>query len=228
MKKLIRGIHEFHKKIYSNNKNFYQGLANGQSPEVLFITCSDSRLNPNQLTQTDPGDLFILRNAGNIIPAYGSGSGAEAATIEFGILGLGIKHIIVCGHSHCGAMKGLMNPKITENLPAVRDWLQNAAHTKRVVEDNYPGFDEDYILNITIQENVLCQIENLKTHPAVASRLAQGTISIHAWVHKFETGEVFSYVPDEGQFLPLKQESHPLPHRKALNTETRSIQKTLN
>ena len=110
MQKLIHGLHHFQTALFGSQRELFERLAEGQSPEVLFITCSDSRINPNLLTQTEPGELFILRNAGNIVPPYGAVQGGEAATIEFAVAGLGVKDIIVCGHSHCGAMKGLLEP----------------------------------------------------------------------------------------------------------------------
>ena len=110
MQKLIQGLHRFQRDLFGSQRELFERLAQGQHPEVLFITCSDSRINPNLLTQTQPGELFILRNAGNIVPPYGAVQGGEAATIEFAVAGLGVKDIIVCGHSHCGAMKGLLAP----------------------------------------------------------------------------------------------------------------------
>ncbi len=178
-------------------------MAQGQNPDALFITCADSRINPNLITQTNPGDLFILRNAGNIIPPYGAANGGEGATIEFAVAALGVKDIIVCGHSHCGAMKGLLHPESLGELPSVAAWLGHAEATRRTVKENYSNLNEEQSLNVTTQENVLVQIENLRTHPAVAARLSRGNLNLHGWMYKIETGEVFSYRPDLGQFLPL-------------------------
>ncbi|MBU6454769.1 MAG: carbonic anhydrase [Cyanobacteria bacterium REEB67] len=203
MEKLITGLHHFQSHIFQSHKELFSRLALGQAPEALFITCSDSRINPNMITDTKPGDLFILRNAGNIIPAYNPLSGGEAGTIEFAVGGLGVKDIIVCGHSLCGAMSGLLNPDQVEHMPLVKAWLQQAEATRRVVRDNYSNLSDVELLSVAIQENVLAQIENLKTHPAVASRLSQGALTIHGWVYKIQTGEIFSYDPKNGQFCPL-------------------------
>ena len=108
MQKLIRGIHQFQRGAFRPLKGLFEQLAKGQRPETLFITCSDSRIDPSLLTQSQPGDLFILRNAGNIVPPVGPGGGGGAATIEFAVAALGVKDIIICGHSHCGAMRGLL------------------------------------------------------------------------------------------------------------------------
>ena len=206
MRKLIAGLHRFQSEIFLSHKELFERLSHGQNPDALFITCSDSRINPNFITQTNPGDLFILRNAGNIVPPHSAASGGEEATIEFAIAGLGIKDIIVCGHSHCGAMKALLCPEELRHMPAVTTWLSHAETTRRLVLENYADLDEEQQLNVAIQENVLGQLENLRTHPAVASRLSHGELNLHGWTYKIETGEVFAYQPEEGQFLPLIEE----------------------
>ena len=205
MQKLIDGLHQFQSTIFSTQRELFERLAGGQSPDALFITCSDSRINPNLITQTEPGDLFILRNAGNIIPPYGSSQGGEAATVEFAVAGLGVADIIICGHSHCGAMKGLLDESMTADLPAVRSWLGHAESTRRVMKENYEGLEGERLVSACVQENVLAQLENLRTHPSVSARLARGKIKLHGWVYKIETGEVFAFDPAQGQFLRMDQ-----------------------
>jgi carbonic anhydrase len=205
MQHLIKGIHKFENEVFDSKIELFKRLEKGQNPGVLFITCSDSRIDPSLITQTEPGDLFIIRNAGNIIPAYGNHVSGEMAAIEFALDGLGVKDIIVCGHSHCGAMKGLLKPQIVENLPAMRNWLLNAETTKRVVFDHYKHLEGDELLMATIEENVLMQIEHLKTHPAVATRIARNEIRLHAWVYKFETGKIFKYEQASGQYVQLTE-----------------------
>lgn len=219
MHKLIEGLHQFQSTVFGSQRELFERLAQGQSPETLFITCSDSRINPNLLTQTEPGELFILRNAGNIVPPYGAAQGGEAATIEFAVAGLGIKDIIICGHSHCGAMKGLLEPPPARDFPALTQWLFHAESTRRIVHDKYAGREAASLLNVTIQENVLAQMENLRTHPVVASGLAQGKLKLHGWVYKIETGEVFGYDPESGQFLPLGGQRTSVPERKRAAVE---------
>lgn len=205
MQKLVDGIHEFQRNYFSQDQKLFETLAEGQSPLALFITCSDSRINPNYLTQTRPGELFILRTAGNIVPSYGAIHGGEAATIEYAVSALNVKDIIVCGHSHCGAMAGLLNPQLVEKMPAVKAYLEHAESTRRIVSENYEHLtDPDKRLILTVEENVLVQIENLKTHPSVAAAISRGSLKLHAWVYKFETGDVFNFNPDEGQYLPLE------------------------
>lgn len=211
MQKLINGLHHFQTALFGSQRELFERLAQGQSPETLFITCSDSRINPNLLTQTDPGELFILRNAGNLVPPYGAGPGGEAATIEFAVAGLGVKDIIVCGHSHCGAMKGLLEPPPSRDFPALSQWLSHAESTRRVVRDKYGDREPAALLNVAIQENVLAQMENLRTHPVVASGLALDRLKLHGWVYKIETGEVFAYDPAVGQFLTVTGQRSRIP-----------------
>ena len=218
MQKLINGLHEFQNNVFTTQRELFERLAGGQTPDALFITCSDSRINPNLITQTAPGDLFILRNAGNIVPPYGASVGGEAATVEFAVAALGVKDIIVCGHSHCGAMKGLLDESLVAETPAVKSWLQHAEITKRVIRENYADLEEEAKMSVCVQENVLSQVENLKTHPSVAARLAAGRINLHAWVYKFETGQMFAYDPSQGQFVPFEQTS-----LEAVRSEGRNV-----
>lgn len=206
MEKLLAGVHHFQDEIFTDHKVLFEHLSSqGQRPETLFITCADSRINPNLLTQTDPGELFILRNAGNIVPPYTAAGGGEAATIEFAIATLNIRDIIICGHSHCGAMKGLLHPEgLEENLPAVASWLKNCESVRRILKENYPGeSDEKKLLNIATQENVLVQLEHLRTHPTVMARIQRKQLKVHGWIYKIETGDVFMYDRENGQFNRL-------------------------
>jgi carbonic anhydrase len=203
MQKLIEGLHRFQSEVFSPHRELFSQLAKGQSPEVMFITCSDSRVNPNLITQTRPGEMFILRNAGNIVPAYSQGSQGEAASIEFALVSLKVQHIVVCGHSGCGAMKGLLHPEALEPLPAMKEWLKHAEATRKIMRENYQHLHKDALLTATAEENVLVQLENLRTHPAVREHLERRAVTLHGWVYKLETGQVFSYEPASGQFLPL-------------------------
>jgi carbonic anhydrase len=210
MQKLVQGIHHFQANVFSSHRELFSRLADGQNPEALFITCSDSRINPNLLTQTDPGELFILRNAGNIVPPYGATNGGEGATIEFAVAGLGIRDIIICGHTDCGAMKGLLDPGKLKEMPLVAAWLTHAEATRRIMRDKYPHLSGAALATATVEENVLVQLENLRTYPAVASGLARGELTLHGWVYKIETGEVFAFDPRRTQFGPVT-EVGPLP-----------------
>ncbi|QDU98907.1 carbonic anhydrase [Lignipirellula cremea] len=214
MQKLVDGIHRFQREAFSQDQKLFETLAEGQNPLALFITCSDSRIDPNRLTQTRPGELFIQRTAGNIVPPYGSVFGGEACTIEYAVMALKIRDIIICGHSHCGAMGGLLNPEAIKEMPAVQAYLQHAEATRRIVNENYKHLtDPDKRLTLTVEENVLVQLENLRTHPSVAAAVGRGDLKLHGWVYKFETGDVFGFDPEENAFLPVKDVSSPLTER---------------
>jgi carbonic anhydrase len=139
------------------------------------------------------------------VPPHGAANGGEAATIEFAVAALGVKDIIICGHSHCGAIQGLLRPEIVAALPAVSSWLSHAETTRRIVRENYGHLDGEQLVTATVEENVLVQLENLRTLPAVASRLVRGDLHLHGWVYKIETGEVFAYDSTIGQFVPVAQ-----------------------
>ncbi len=206
MQKLVDGIHNFQNGIFGTQRKLFERLAKGQNPIALFITCSDSRINPNLITQTEPGDLFIMRNAGNIVPPYtGASTSGEAATIEFAVAVLGVKDVIICGHSHCGAMNAINHPERVTELPAMRNWLVHAESTRRIMHEKYPHLKDPELLTATVEENVLVQLENVRTHPAIAAGLASEQLNLHGWVYKIESGEVFSFDPAEGQYLPLSE-----------------------
>lgn len=222
MQKLVEGIHQFQQNIFRSQRKLFHNLVKGQQPLALFITCSDSRIDPSLLTQTDPGELFILRNAGNIVPPYGTIHGGEAATIEYAVSVLKVKDIIICGHSHCGAMNGLLHPESLTELTAVRNWLGHADATQRIIKENYTHITEPNArLTATVEENVLVQLEHLRTHPCVAASLGRGDVKLHGWVYKFESGQVFSFHPEEGQFLSLDEA--PLARRPRPTAEMPAI-----
>ncbi|MGJ3251722.1 MAG: carbonic anhydrase [Elainellaceae cyanobacterium] len=203
MKKLIKGLREFQTSYFSKYQDLFEQLAHGQEPRVLFITCSDSRVDPNLITQAQVGELFVIRNAGNIIPPFGAANGGEGAAVEYAIHALNIDQIIICGHSNCGGMKGLLKlDSLEEEMPLVYEWLKHAEATRRLVKENYSDRHGEDLLDITIAENVLTQVENLKTYPVIHSRLYQGKLSIHGWIYHIDTGEVFAYDPISHAYLP--------------------------
>jgi carbonic anhydrase len=207
MEKIVRGIHQFQSALFEEHRELFTQLSTGQQPDTLLITCSDSRIVPDLLTQTQPGELFVMRNAGNIIPPYGASTGGEGATIEFAIAALKVNHIVVMGHSHCGAMKGLLRPEDLASLPLVAGWLKHAEATASVVKECYPDLEGADLLNAAIKENVLVQLDNLRTYPAVAAKLAQGAITLHGWVYEIESGRIFAYDPAQARFVSLSSES---------------------
>jgi carbonic anhydrase len=204
VEKLIKGIHKFQCDVFAPNRAFFRKLVDGQRPQAVFVTCSDSRMVPDLICQTDPGDLFVVRNAGNIVPPHGAAvASGEAATIEYAVRALGVRHVVVCGHTRCGAMQAAMSPDATAGLPAVRAWLDHARAGAEIVCTCYPHLAPSARWGVMAQENVLVQLEHVKTHPAVAELLAAGEMKLHGWVYDMETGQVFAYDPASGQFAPL-------------------------
>ena len=202
MEKLVKGIAEFKKKDFEERKELFKLLSTGQSPEALFITCADSRIDPGMITQTEPGDLFICRNAGNIVPPHSMTTGGITASIEYAVEVLGVKDIIVCGHTDCGAMKGAMYPESVKTLPHVSNWLGHSAAALARVKARHSVLCSDHTLEM-IQENALLQVKHLETHPSVAAKLATGEITLHAWVYDIETGDVTCEDPGKGTFIPV-------------------------
>ena len=221
MEKLIQGIHRFQSDVFAVRQDFFRRLVDAQQPQALFITCSDSRMVPDLICQSDPGDLFVIRNAGNIIPAFNPAVAmGEAATIEYAIRALGIRDIIVCGHTRCGAMQAVLNPDAAADMPRVRQWLGSAEASAEIIRNCYQHLSPESRWNVLTQENVLVQLENLRTHPAVLTGLAGGDLRLHAWVYKMETGQVFTYDPEPGQFLPVvrhSEKSEPVTIPRAAN-----------
>jgi carbonic anhydrase len=210
MQRLVRGLHHFQQHVFRPQREFFEQLAKGQAPETLFITCSDSRINPNLITQTEPGELFIVRNAGNIVPPHSHDPGGEAATIEYAVEVLGVKDIIVCGHAECGAVKALLDPSGLEEMPIVRAWLDHAEATRRIARKSYAHLSGNDLLEVMVAENVLVQIDHLRTQPAVAAGIARGDLQLHAWVYAVRTGQVFAYDPGTGQYEPIEGKMVPV------------------
>jgi carbonic anhydrase len=203
MRRLIEGVREFQSQIFAAQRALFERLAALQTAEVLFITCFDSRIDPNLITQSLPGDLFVLRNAGNVVPPYSVASGGEAATIEMAVDGMGVRDIIVCGHSRCAAMMGLLDQNMVNGLPTVQRWLRNASAVKRVLEEKFAQETTAQRWERAIEINVLTQLDHLRTHPSVADAAARGQLNLHGWVYELETGEVRQYEPEAGRFLSL-------------------------
>jgi carbonic anhydrase len=219
MQKLVNGIHRFQSDIFRANTELFERLVGGQSPQALFIGCSDSRVIPNLITQTDPGDLFVLRNAGNLIPPHGAApDSGEAATIEYALSTLRIRDVVVCGHTRCGAMQALLHPELTERLPRMKHWLGHADATRAIILDRYRDLEGEDLWKATVEENVLVQLENLRTHPVVAAGLARGELKLHGWVYKIESGQVFTYDPGQGQFLPPSEHTAAIPPPGVMGT----------
>ena len=204
MKSLIDGIELFQHQVFPEYRELFQALAAQQSPEVLLVTCSDSRIDPSLVTQAKPGELFLVRNAGNIVPPYPAGGG-EGATIEYALRALGVRNIVVCGHTDCGAMRGLLHPETIGALPTLRHWLKTADAARTVLDELGPEAGESVRLRKLTEANVLLQMENLRTHPAVCEALERGDLHILGALYEIESGAFDLYCPRSGRFAPLRE-----------------------
>jgi len=205
---LKAGIRRFQTEVYPEQAETYRRAASEpQRPRALIVACADSRIDVESITQSGPGDLFVTRNIGNLIPAYGEMLGGVSAVIEYAVSALKVKHIVVCGHTDCGAMKALMHPEAIENMATVTSWMKNA-HAALSVANSLAEKDErpsDMMKRLT-QENVLLQIQHLRTHPSVAGAMAREELTISGWVYDIATGEV--RISDDGGrvFRPVMAE----------------------
>ncbi|CAI3927596.1 Carbonic anhydrase (CynT) (PDB:1EKJ) (PUBMED:22081392) [Commensalibacter communis] len=188
---ILHGVKRFKTEKFPERKELFSKLANGQEPKTLFITCADSRIHPELLTDQDPGNLFVLRNIGNIIPAYGNAMGGVTSAIEYAVCALKVSTIIVCGHSNCGAMDALIHPEKTDSMPAVKSWLKFAA-TAHAVTDALTATDvgPENIQTLT-EHNVLLQLQHLRTHPSIAAALARNEVALQGWYYDIPNGQVY-------------------------------------
>jgi carbonic anhydrase len=203
MQKLVKGIHSFRTGYFATHRQMFEQLATaGQKPETLFITCSDSRVVPNLITNAAPGELFIIRNVGNVVPRKDL-PGGTAAAIQYAIAVLNVENIIICGHTQCGAMQAILNPERMENLEYVKRWLAQTDRVRKVIEERYSHLGAEARVTAAVQENVLTQLENLREYSFIAERLEAGSLRISGWVFDLAKGEIFDYDPANGEFLPL-------------------------
>jgi carbonic anhydrase len=205
MEKILQGVGRFQREVFPSQAPLFEKLIDRQSPEYLFITCADSRVVQNLITNTEPGDLFVCRNVGNMVPSYGEASGGVTATIEYAVAVLNVKHIIVCGHSDCGAMKGVLHPEKVAHLPGVRNWLGYGDVARHIVKENYPDLPDEDILPVLTQQNVVAQLTNLRTHPCVAARVANGSLSLHGWVYHIHSGHVDAWDSGLRRFVSIDE-----------------------
>jgi carbonic anhydrase len=209
MRKIIEGIRRFRRETYPQLKPRYDQLVtSGQKPKTLMIGCSDSRVAFETLTGCGPGELFIVRNAGNIVPHYGTYVGGVTASIEFAVTQLPIEHIIVCGHTHCGAIRALLNPETIKDAPAVRDWVNFSSEAADRVKRVDKSSPERHV-RAAIAENVILQMENLRTFPCLEEKLAREQVRLHGWVYEIENGDVVEYDEATKRWLSLTEPEGP-------------------
>jgi carbonic anhydrase len=211
MQQLIEGVHKFRDGEFGNYRKLFRKLSqDGQNPHTLFITCSDSRVLAELITHSKPGDLFVVKNIGNIVPPS-SASGdtnSTAAAIEFAVEILRVDDIVICGHSQCGAIDALLGKApVGDSAPHLRDWLKLASPVLEVLKKDYAHLHDDVARSTAAsEENVLFGLDNLHSYPCVQDRLADGSLSLHGWFFKIATAELFAYDPETRQFAPLVPE----------------------
>ncbi|WP_303674323.1 carbonic anhydrase [Vampirovibrio chlorellavorus] len=201
MKRLAKGTLVFKDKVFNPNKAFFQPLSQEQHPVALMFTCCDSRVEPAIITQSPPGTLFMVKNPGNLVPEYQAGaSTSEAAAIEFALTVLDVHHIIVCGHTDCAALKALFNLEGMPGESAIHQWLAPHAKVLDALEERQ---DLEAALNELIRRNIIQQLQNLRSYPEVASRLAKGQLHLYGWKYRLETGETMLIDPFSCKPEPL-------------------------
>lgn len=206
MDNVLERAARFKGTVFPEQSALYRRLASdGQNPKALMISCADSRVVPEIITQASPGDLFVCRNAGNIVPPFAQANGGVSSAVEYAVVALGVRDIVVCGHSDCGAMKAFRNPPALEAMPNVAAWLRHSHAAHSVVCSAYHGLDDVAAARATAMENVVVQINHLRTHPSVASALARGELTLHGWFFDIETGDILALDGGSGRFVLVDQ-----------------------
>jgi carbonic anhydrase len=200
MNKLLEGLDTFQRSVYPRYERTFRDLAARQQPLALFITCSDSRIDPSLLLQCEPGDIFVSRNPGNFIPPYETDRSGVGAAVEYAIEVLDIRHVVVCGHSDCGALKGALNPETVAHCPAIGRWLRNAEAARRIALDHRDRASDIEILRLATHENVIAQLTNLATYPCIAAGLARGAMNLYGWYYDMPEGRVHCFDPATRRF----------------------------
>ena len=211
LEQLKAGVRRFQKEVYPERAEiFAQAASEPQRPHTLFITCADSRIDPVEITSAGTGDVFVTRNIGNMVPAYGEMLGSTSAVIEFAVTALGVGHVVVCGHSDCGAMKALLDPESVKKMPTVKNWLRNAHAALTAADalyerDQREGSQRTLLQELT-EQNVLLQMSHLKTHPSVAGAIAKGDLNVSGWIYEIGSGEVRIARDGQRTFTPVQPE----------------------
>lgn len=207
LKKLKDGIVRFQTSVYPAQAEMYQeAVSRPQQPAALIVTCADSRIDPELITQSGPGEIFVTRNIGNLVPAYGEMLGGVSAVIEYAVSALKVKHVAICGHSDCGAMKALLDPSSLDTMSTVKSWMRNAEAALSVANSlKEEGEEEKRTLARLTEENVLLQLQHLRTHPSVAGAIARNELSLSGWVYDIGTGQVRISENGERKFVQVAE-----------------------
>ena len=224
MDQLLKGVSRFRDAVYPEHRNRLETLGrDGQSPPTLMISCSDSRVVPELITQSQPGELFVIRNAGNIVPPWQRVNGGVTSTIEYAVVGLGVTDIVVCGHADCGAMKAHFAPEgALDSMPSVKEWIGHSTAAHSVVEACCGSADEGEKIERLVEENVVLQLTHLRSHPCVATALAKGELRLHGWVFDISTGEIRALDGETGAFRVIDSAGSAVPIAD-LGGQTRAV-----
>ena len=209
--RLKEGVRRFQTEVYPQQAEiFAQAVSEGQRPHTLFITCADSRIDPVAITSSGPGEVFVTRNIGNMVPAYGEMLGGVSAVIEFAVSSLKVGHVVICGHTHCGAMQALLHPESVADMPTVRSWLVNAhaalAAAEKIEVSPAGAANGEALIAVLTEQNVLLQMRHLKTHPSVAGALKAKQLTISGWIYRIGSGEICIAQDGEDAFTPVGSE----------------------
>jgi carbonic anhydrase len=210
MKKLIQGIVDFRKSLTPENRTLFAQLALGQKPDALFIACSDSRVVPNLFASTNPGDVFVLRNIGNLIPPVGSQEASAQAAIEFAVFSLKISDIIICGHSECCAMQSLAEGFDSDHCPHLVSWLKYGEEAYHKVKKGFTINSKLSEHNQISQVNVLQQMEHVMSYPFVRERVEKNQLRVHGWWFDIAQADVYCYEPSLLQFVLIDEKEAKL------------------
>jgi len=202
MNEMAQGFRRFSREVFPTQAALFKKLATTHQPTALFIGCSDARVVPELITQTDPGELFVIRTAGNLVPPYSHGADGVAASIEYALSVLEVADVIVCGHSACGAMTALASGSDLSGLPAVATWLHHADASKARTDAGEHAVGADRVAAL-VRDNVLAQLANLRTHPSVARALVLNKVTLHGWVYDIGSGSAEMLDLDSGRFVAL-------------------------
>ena len=205
MPSFASGVVKFQRDVFPGKKSLFEHLSHGQAPEALFITCSDSRIETAMITQTNPGELFVSRNPGNIVPPYELSTSGVTASIEYAIAVLKVGHIVVCGHTECGAIEGAVCPETVAHMPHVAEWLTLARDAVTRVDRAFPNLDETERLTRVTRQNVVLQLEHLAEHPMARERMDSGELKIHCWIYDIKSGDVYVFDKDRNEFVPIAE-----------------------
>jgi carbonic anhydrase len=208
LEELKAGIRKFQTKVYPEHEDIYlKAASEAQTPHALIVACADSRIDIETITQSMPGDVFVTRNIGNMVPAYGEMLGGVSAVIEYAVTALKVQHVVVCGHSDCGAMKGLLHPEALEKMPTVQRWLRNADAALSVATSLAEASESPKeLMRRLTEENVLLQLQHLRTHPSVAGAMAREELTVSGWVYDIGTGGVRITADGGRTFVPVTTE----------------------